>query len=288
MKSFFIDIESKKEIINLYYKKLHELNIPHEFITIETSFGDTSVITAGQSKNQPLLLVHDIHSCAPIALEAMKSLIGKFRIYAIDVIGQPNTSAEIRLDTKNDDYGRWLYEIQSRLNIYNAYLVGISFGGFIVWKALSYDQSRISKAFLIAPVGIVKRNRIHNYSKVVVPLKLFQWLKNTKYLQYYMKHLFSEHNSFMEEYLSKVVLGYKMHYASISNITKKEAASIQIPLYIIAAKNDIFFPSKKLISKAKSIFPSLKEILFLKNAKHVPNKEEYHAIATFVKSNIND
>ena len=106
MHSFYDNTELKKEIIDLYYKKLNELDIDYEFLTVETSFGDTNIIVTGKVNKPPLVLVHGENSCVPMAICKLKGLEDKFRIYAIDVLGQPNLSDDVRLSMKTDDYGK--------------------------------------------------------------------------------------------------------------------------------------------------------------------------------------
>ncbi len=49
------------------------------------------------ASNPPILIVHGSNGCAPIALETYSGLSSKFQVLAIDVLSQPNKSAETRL-----------------------------------------------------------------------------------------------------------------------------------------------------------------------------------------------
>lgn len=273
MHSYFKNTESKKEIIDLYFQKLQSLKIDYEFLTVETSYGNSNIIITGHSNNPPLVLVHGENSCAPMALESLTGLENKFRIYAIDVLGQPNLSDEVRLDKKSDDYGKWMYEIISRLTIYNFYLVGISFGGFISLKFLAYDDTRISKAFLIKPTGIIKVNILKQLTNIMLPLKTYLFRKNKRCLKKYLKHIEVSEKSTRSKYLMKLLLNYRMNYATAPLISAREAQNITTPLSFISGKNDLVYPGIKLLKRAKAIFPSLIQVVLLENATHVTNKE---------------
>lgn len=280
MQSYFTNLKTKKEIIDLYYKKLYTLNIDYEFLTIETSFGDTNIIASGNKKNQPLVVIHDANSCAPIALESMLVLKDKFRIIAIDVLGQPNLSAEIRLDSKTDDYGKWMYEILSRLNIYKAFLVGISFGSFISIKALIFDQTRIAKAFLISPTGIISSNFFKTFKSLYLPVKLFKLYRKEKYIHsYYMSRYLQKDDL---SFISKLFINYKMNVSHNDMIKKQEAASIHIPIYLVVAKDDQLFSDDKLIKRAKSMFSSLICIKTLDNLEHIFNSKKNSMVSELI------
>jgi len=265
MNTYFSSFQAKLNIQSMYHGKLAELPITYEFKKVETSFGNTNVAITGDKNHPSLVLIHGSNGCAPVALEAMIDLANHFRIYAIDVIGQPNLSAEVRPSMNDDSYGKWVHEILTDLNIQDAIMVGISFGGFITWKTLVFDCQRISKAFLIVPAGIVNGNPLKAIWKVFLPMKLFQWRKNQKYLYQFLKELFTEPDEFAKIFLAKVFLHFKMDFSVIPLIKEEEAKKITSPIHIIGADNDVFFPGKKLLKRAEEIFPSLHKSIVLEN-----------------------
>lgn len=282
MKSFFSSPSAKNTIIEMYYNKLNALPIHYEFQKIETSFGDTNIILTGEKNNPPLVLIHGSNGCAPIAIEAMLDLEKNFRVYAIDVIAQPNLSEGIRPNMNDHSYGKWIVEILTRLNIQDAIMVGISFGGFITWKTLVFDSRRISKAFLIVPAGIINGNPLKAIWNVFLPMKLYQWGKNRKYVHQFLRELFTEPDEFANDFLAKVFLDFKMDFSPIPLIKKEEAKKITTPIHIIGADNDLVFPGQKMLKRAEEIFPSLHESVLLKNSKHVPRQIDNQQISKLI------
>lgn len=106
MQSLFKTESGKREILSLYDEKLNELNIDSEYLKVDTSFGETNIIVTGATSNPPIIIVHGSNGCAPIALETYPNLSKAFRVYAVDVLAQPNKSAETRLNMKDDSYGK--------------------------------------------------------------------------------------------------------------------------------------------------------------------------------------
>ncbi len=283
MTTFFNSLKVKMEVENLYHNKLDELGIPYEFIHIETSFGNTNIIHTGTTGKPPLVLLHGANGCAPVAMEALSGLEKDFNIYAIDVIGQPNLSAAVRPNLRDEAYGQWMFELLTRLNIWEVTLVGISFGGFISWKTLAFDEKRIAHAFLIVPAGIVNGNPLKTFWKMLLPMKQYKWHKKSKYLKRLLKALFTEPDTFAFAFLSKVCLHFNMDFSPIPLIQEETAQRIKTSISIIAADNDLLFPGEKLLKRANTIFPSLKYTLLLHNSKHVPSKKDNEQIIELIK-----
>lgn len=282
MNSLFKSKQAKKEILSLYDEKLKELNIEFLYKNIDTTYGKTNIIISGKPSNPPILLVHGSNGCAPIALKTYPTLYKKFQVFAIDVLAQPNKSAETRLSMKSNSYGLWIHELINQLQLKNVTMAGFSFGGLIILKTLIQNENNIKEVFLSAPAFIVNGNPLIALFKVFIPMKLYMKTQNNKYLEKFLKTLFTEKDEFALAYLSKVFLYFKMDFTPVPIIKKKEAALIKTPITIIAAKKDIIFPGVKMIKRVHKIFPSLKQTVLLESSKHVQNKTDNRTIEKLI------
>ncbi|WP_412983924.1 alpha/beta fold hydrolase [Pontimicrobium sp. IMCC45349] len=282
MQSLYKSELGKKEIINLYEKKLTDLNIDFKYKLIETNFGNTNIIIVGDSTKPPILLIHGSNGCAPISLETYPNLHKKFQVFAIDVLAQPNKSAENRLSMKDNSYGLWINELINKLELKNVTMAGFSFGGLIILKTLVQNESNIKEVFLSAPAFIINGNPLITLFKVFIPMKRYMRNQKTKYLEKFLQSLFSEKDEFAQNYLSKVFLYFNMDFTPVPIIKKAEAKLITTPISLFAAKKDIMFPGKKMIKRANKIFPSLKEVLLLENSKHVQNRIDNNIIEKII------
>ena len=274
MKSLFQSKQGKKEIISLYDEKLKSLEIEFEYLTINTTFGNTNIITAGNTLNPPIILVHGSNGCAPIALETYSNLHKSYRVYAIDVLAQPNKSAETRLSMKDDSYGKWMIELIEKLKIDKVSMAGFSFGGLIILKTLEYDESKISEVFLSSPAYIVNGNPLKALFKIFIPMKQYMKSKNTKYIEKFLFELFTTRDEFALKYLSKVFVEFEMDFTPVPIIKANKARNIKTPITVFAAQNDVIFPGNKMLKRAKKIFPSLKLSKLIIDSKHVQSKEQ--------------
>mgnify|MGYP003644004111 FL=1 len=285
MTSLFKTEKGKEEILSLYDQKLDELNIEFEYLKIDSSFGETNVIATGLPSNPPIILVHGSNGCAPIALETYPNLSKNFRVYAIDVLAQPNKSAETRLDMKDDSYGKWVNEIVDSLKIENVIMVGFSFGGLVILKALEFNESKIKEVYLSAPAYIVNGNPLQALFKIFIPMQRFIKTKKVKHVEKFLSEVFTERDEFAIKYLSKVFLHFTMDFTPVPTISSEKAKLIKTPITLIAAENDILFPGNKMIKRASKIFPTLKSVKLIEGSKHVQNKKQNELIEKIILKN---
>jgi pimeloyl-ACP methyl ester carboxylesterase len=75
-----------------------------------------------------------------------------------------------------------------------------------------------------------------------------------------------------------LLLGVNMDFRRPLLLQKKDVLHFTKPVYMMVADNDIFFPGDEAVKKAKQIFLNLKDIHYLKNCKHMPNRNSYPEI----------
>ncbi len=285
MASLYKTEEGKREILALYDEKLESLNIDYEYLNIATSFGHTNIIATGPSSGPPLIIVHGSNGCAPISLETYPNVRTAYRVYAIDVLAQPNKSASPSMSMKDNSYGKWINEIIDQLQIEEVTMVGFSFGGLVILKTLEYDESKIKEVYLAAPAYIVNGNPLKALWKVFIPMKRYMSTKKTKYVEQFLEELFTDRDEFAIQFLSKVFLHFKMDFTPVPVISTEAAQSIETPIHLFAAKRDLMFPGKKMMKRAAEIFPSLRSSVLLETSKHVQNRRDNNIIEQAILSN---
>lgn len=272
----------EKEILELYDQKLEELKISYQYKTIETTFGKTNIIVTGDRRNPPLVIVHGSNGCAPISLETYPNLSKKFQVFAVDVLAQPNKSAQHKMSMKDLSYGKWMNEVLEKLDLKNVTLVGFSMGGLVILKTLLQNEKAIKESFIVAPAYIVNGNPLVALFKVFIPMKRFMKTKKMKFVEKFLSTLFTDKDEFAIQYLSKVFLYFKMDFTPVPVISKKEASTIKSPITLYAAKDDVIFPGEKMIKRAVKIFPSLQRTILLKESKHVQGRKDNDKIEELI------
>lgn len=128
--------EAKRTILALYDQRLQRCAPEHESRYMQSTYGQTHVILAGNREKPALIVLHGVHAGAPMALECMTSLFPHFCIYAIHTIGQATRSAETKLSYTDGSFGFWLDQTLEQLKRESVAVVGISFGAFPLQKLI--------------------------------------------------------------------------------------------------------------------------------------------------------
>lgn len=280
--NLYKSVKGRSDILALYDAKLASLNIVYDSLYVPTTFGETHVIVTGDATKPPLIIIHGSNGSAPIALETYPKLIEKYQVFALDVVAQPNRSSMQRPSMKDNSYGQWCNEIIDYLQLKDVVLAGFSFGGLVILKTLLNNESKIKEVFLTAPVFIVNNNPFIPLFKVFLPMRKYMKTHDVNYVQRFLGNLFTERDVYAEQYLSKVFLEFKMDFSPLPKINSKEAQSIQTPITIFGADEDILFPGKKMLRRARKIFPSLKHFELLENSKHVQGKKHNEHIQNII------
>lgn len=272
METLYKSEQGKREILNLYEEKLLSLGIEYSSKKIATQFGMTHLLVCGDPTNPPLMLFHGSNACAPIALDVYPNLVEKYQVFSVDALGQPNKSEGVCLSMKDNSYGVWINELIYILGLDKVHMAGFSLGGLMILKTLLHDESKIEEVFLASPAFIVNGNPLKALWKIFIQMNLYMRTKKIKYLEKFLKELFTDKDEFAIAYLSKVFMYFKMDFSPVPIISNKEASKIETPITIIAAGKDLLFPGTKMLKRANKIFPSLKETILLEESKHVQNK----------------
>lgn len=141
--------------VNQCYREILDLwPVPFEQLKLTTRFGETHLLTCGDKALPPLLLIHGAMANATAWFLDIEAWSKHFRIYAVDIIGEPGLSAQARLPMNTDAYALWLDDVMQEAGLSDAAVVGESLGG---WLALDYASRRpekITKLALLAPGGV--------------------------------------------------------------------------------------------------------------------------------------
>lgn len=260
-------------ILERYKEKLNSISIGFSEQTVASSFGKTNVIITTNNQKPALFLLHGLNAAAPFALDTVLFLLEKYQIFAIDVLGQPNKSDFVRLNKKDDSYGKWLLEIVDYFKLDNYSLFGISFGAFPILKSLLIDEKKVKDVFLTSPAGIINGNILKTIFRFLLPMRKFQKTKNEIYLKKCLENLYDEFDEFIINYQKEIFLNFKMDFSVTPNFKTSELSKIKTPVSIIASKNDFFVPALKLKKKCEKSFLNLTNFVVLENSKHIPAKK---------------
>jgi len=157
--------EGYRAIMNWYDDALELIHCDYESQFVKTRFGHTHMIVAGDEDAEPLILIPGVAGCAPLWHRQIPALAEHFRVYALDVVGQPGRSDPYPPSFLNDDYSQWLCDVLDGLHLEKAHFAGTSVGGWIVMKMGIQAPERVNKIVMLSPTGV---------SRARLPVKI--WL----------------------------------------------------------------------------------------------------------------
>jgi pimeloyl-ACP methyl ester carboxylesterase len=154
MKAIYKSNEGERHIRERYQAFLKYWPVANKQTHLPTRQGSIFVVTSGPKDAPPLLLLHGGASNSAMWMGDVAAYASSFRVYCIDMIGEPGLSAPARPSLASDAYALWLDDVLDRLAIRRTSIVGASLGG---WLALDYTirrPERVERLAVLCPGGI--------------------------------------------------------------------------------------------------------------------------------------
>lgn len=285
--SIYKSQNGKERSLALYDKQLLKLNVPFSDIYVKTSFGKTHLVETGNRTGMPLLVFHGGNATTAYNLLMCNFLLNDFHIYAVDTIGHPGKSDEVCLSHKGYAYGKWAGEVIEEIGYDRIACFGGSFGGGILAKLMCVAPQKIDRAVLIVPAGISNAVPITSMAMMISLLR-YRLTKQEKYLVRTALYMALQIEVLDEDTINILKDSFdnvKIKVAMPTNIEKKRLRNYCSPTLIIASEKDCLFPAKKVLHRAKQIFPDCTTIE-LKGSGHIHilSQPEKVKIVEFLKS----
>ncbi len=236
----------KIEIQKYYSKLLESLVVEYKEINIETSYGNTFIIESGVDGGIPIILLHGSGINSSMWVSDINELSKKYKVYAVDILGECGRSSEKYLSYKNQDYADWLDEVRSKLGIETVNIIGASLGSWIGLKYSIHYPLQVNKLILLAPAGIGKQN------PKFLMYALFYMLINKR------RSLFNKINgveipSEMLDYQILINKYFISRKEVLPVFSDEELGKLQCDTSIYVGKNDIILKSSETVNRSCAI-----------------------------------
>ncbi len=243
--------ESKSVLMEEYEQILARWPHPCERRMVPTDLGETFVISSGNPEGSPLLLLHGSTTNAALWLYDAATLGEKHRIYALDIVGEPGKSADVRPPLEPDTYAKWLTQVMDGLGIEKAAVAGNSLGGWLALSLATRIPQRVSALVLLAPAGLARVKR--SFFIKLIP-KALEGKRGAQSLN----HLLFGNARIPEEAFGYAEL-LRKHYnprpLKFYVFTDREIAALRMPLMYIGGEIDPLLPTKKGAQRLHRLLP---------------------------------
>jgi pimeloyl-ACP methyl ester carboxylesterase len=152
-RSAFKSPEGEAAFLAAYDAVMKLWPVPYEELEVPSRFGTTHVIVSGPREASPLVLIHGYDATSTMWAPNVADFSNDYRVYALDVMGQPSKSIPAEPIRNAEDYAVWLAETLDGLHLDRVFLIGQSYGA---WLALNFAMAapgRVQKLVLLSPGG---------------------------------------------------------------------------------------------------------------------------------------
>lgn len=191
----------------------------------------------------------------------------KFRLFAIDMIGEPGLSAPVRPDLAGDAHALWLDDVLAGLGLSRAAFVGTSLGG---WLALDYASRRpaaVQALVLICPGGI---GRQKNFLLKALPLLLLGPWGQRKMRELVFgpaPKVLPEAMQPIAALMDNVAKAITPRVVMMPQLTDNQLAALGMPILAIVGGRDVLLDSVDTRDRLQQNVPHA-EICFLDDGYH--------------------
>lgn len=272
-KFVYKDKNSMKKMHEFYDRVLDSLKVEYSESYFDTSFGRTHSLIVGDLTKPRICTIHGGNGITPLNIKLFLPLLDKYSIIAPDVVGMPGKSDPYRnISSKKDEYGQWIAEVLDHYNEEKMSFVVSSYSSAMFLSFAKSFPQRVDKAVLLVPSGIDHGPVMPMIRRMVIPFIKYYISPDEKILGNVLEYMGGKDDEVWKEFFDLMMSAYKMELRPPKEYKKEELKDLNAPLFIIASKNDIFFPADKVFKRAKEIFNSKITTQYIES-KHLPTKE---------------
>jgi pimeloyl-ACP methyl ester carboxylesterase len=238
--------------------------VPYEEIEIPSRFGMTHVVSSGPKDAPPLLLLHGYFATLTMWSPNVADFSQDYRVYAIDVMGQPGKSIPDYDEPIRDaaDFAAWLSATLDSLNLDLISLVGMSYGGWLALNLALTAPERVRKLGLLSPAAsfqpLVRQFSVRGMLMGFFPTRLtvnscFGWMgfKDTP------------GDTDARPVLDLVYLGLK-HFRlppetmriMPSVFSDDELRALHVPVLLLIGDREVIYDPAKALARARALIPN--------------------------------
>lgn len=248
----------KDEILALYNKVLVQWPLPCTHINLSTRYGNTFVIASGQASAPPLVLLHGTASNSATWMGDVVEYGRHYRVYAVDMPGEPGNSDPRRFSWAGPAFNEWLDDVLDGLGVEKTILGGMSLGAWATVNYALHKPDRVDKAVLIVPSGVCQPRL--SFVLRLIGLSLFgEWGRQRLKAFIFNGAEFPED---LDRFLDLVSRHFNYRAGSPPLFSDEELQSLAMPVLFLAGEKDVLLNTPKTAARLQSLVPDLTMKIF--------------------------
>lgn len=280
MTSIYRSASGEAAVKARYGEFLARWPVENQQLRIPTSQGETFVVASGEPGAPAIVLLHGSSINSASWMGDVEAWSGAFRVYAVDMIGEPGFSAPARPPLASGAYVEWLDEVLAGLGVERAGFVGISLGGWLALHYATHRPERAAAVVVLAPGGVGRQRNVLLWA---LPLLMLGPWGQKQLLKKIAGGAAAESEAGEEfgEFMGLVFANYRPRTETLPPITPDALRRLDAPLMAILGGKDVFIDAADTRRKLLEGRPDA-EVLWLPDAGHMLIGHT-SAIETFVR-----
>lgn len=268
MAGAFRSAKGEKAVRERYRELLADWPVPHEELSVPTRQGETFVIASGPADAPPVVLLHGTGINSVMWKTDVGPLSKHYRVYAVDLIGEPGLSAQNRPPFRSDAYALWLDDVFATLKVERPTLIGASLGGWMVLHYATKRPQRVARLVLLCPGG-VGRFKLAFMLTAIPLMRCGRWGRRKAIKILLGVDLWKEGPEAVAfgDFMALVLKYFRPRTDPLPQFTDDELKRLTMPVLAILGGRDSIFNSADSKRRLESQVPQA-QIIFLPEAGH--------------------
>jgi len=273
--STFKTLQGEAEFLAAYEAAMKLWPVPYEEIDIPTRFGMTHVAIVGPEDAPPLVLLHGNFGTLTMWSLNIADFSKDYRVYAIDVMGQPSKSIPDPNKPIQDtaDFNTWLGETLDGLNLDRILLLGVSYGGWLSLNFAMTAPERVQKLVLLSPAACFQPMSwqfiLGSMPMIMIPTRF-----TVKSYMGWLGVVETPGEKVASSLLNLIYFGLK-HFRlppetariMASDFSDNELQALNMPVLVLIGEGEVMYDPQKALERAWRLIPDCKGEL-ISNCKH--------------------
>ncbi|WP_144638337.1 alpha/beta fold hydrolase [Bordetella genomosp. 13] len=263
--------EAAAAVEGKYRGVLKQWPIPKTELHIPTRLGSTFVVICGPESAPPVVLLHGSMANSAAWLPDVALWSTKFRLFAIDMIGEAGLSAKVRPDLAGDAHALWLDDVLEGLGLVpgrmRIAMVGTSLGGWLALDYASRRPSTVGALALMCPSGIGRQKNL--LLKILPLLLLGSWGRRRIWERVFgpAPKVVPQEMQPLVELMKSIGRAAKPRVMRIPRLTDARLGELGMPILAILGGRDVLLDSRDTRDRLQRAVPCA-EIQFIEAGYH--------------------
>ncbi len=250
--------------------------------SVQAAFGHIGLTEFGPESAPPLLLMPGGNHPAPRVAAWFPQLARSHRVLVPDLPGMPGPSTAPPLPRGRRAQGQWCEQLLDVLGLPTARIVGVSFGAGLTLRMAGTCPHRIERAALVVPAGFGYGSWARLVREIVLPSLAHRVRPAPHRLARVAYGIAGTAvTDTLRSEIGEALTADRLETSLPGATTRAELRDLQAPVLVAATEDDLFFPARVVLPRARAVVPNLARVLSAPG-RHWPPPESLRMIDTAI------